>query len=98
MQDCCPRKVPANQLERVPPSKFSYSPVGEKNCSVGDESLPLSPCLPVRGRVGSDDDDGGRLAGGQSVGQSKICREDTDYHTDLITPTFGDVVILSGRK
>ena len=48
--------------------------------------------------MGSDDDDGGRLAGGQSVGQSKICREDTDYHTDLITPTFGDVVILSGRK
>ena len=93
-----PKKYQRINLKKFHHLSFFYSPVGEKNCSVGDESLPLSPCLPVRGRVGSDDDDGGRLAGGQSVGQSKICREDTDNLIDLITPTFGDVVILSGRK
>ena len=38
-----------------------------------------------------------RSAGSRSVsrGTAEI-REDVDYHIDLITPTFGNVVILSG--
>ena len=76
--------------------QLSNSPVGEKNCSVGEESLPLSPCLTGGGWGPTTTAAGSQR--GRSVGQSRICREDVDYHIDLVTPTFGDRVILSGRK